>query len=191
MNNPRFNKLIFILFAFSLFGSFPAAGQGTGSRYFLKPSDVQVPKGVEWGQMKRTIQPFENWTLICDENLKLKEKTCNVSQIVTDRSGSQIFSWSLAATKYGEPFMLLRVPSTVDQKVPITVSFPERSKPVLLSYKGCDDSVCLALLPVGPITRENIDKESNVKVAFSNAEQGAVEIIVPLKGLKIALNAIK
>lgn len=191
MRNLLFTKTVLGFITLSLFGSFTAAGQGTASRYFLKPSEVEVPKGTEWGQIKRTIQPFENWTLICDENLKLKEKTCNVSQIVLDRSGSQIFSWSLAATKSGEPFMLLRVPSTVDQKAPIAVSFPGRSKPVMLSYKGCDNNVCLAMLPVGPITREHIDRDSNVTIAFSSVEKGLTEIIVPLKGLKIALNAIK
>lgn len=87
--------------------------------------------------------------------------------------------------------MLIRVPSRVDRHKPIAVSFPERSKPVLLSYKGCDDSVCLALLPVGPITREHIDKDSNVTIMFSGRDNAPTEIIAPLKGLRIALTAIK
>jgi invasion protein IalB len=186
-----FGKLCIGALLFSLLGSFAAAGQETGGRYFLKPSEVQIPKGLEWGQIKRTIQPFENWTLICDENLKIKEKTCNVSQIVSDRSGGQVFSWSLAATKSGEPFMLLRVPASVNQKAPIAVSFPDRAQAVMLRYKGCDDNICLALLPVGPITRENIDKDSNVTVVFSKLDSQKVEITVPLKGLKTALNAIR
>ncbi len=45
------------------------------------------------------------------------------------------------------------------------------------------------MLPVGPITREHIDKESVVTIGFSQNHQ-PVEIVVPLKGLKAALNAI-
>ncbi|WP_235901899.1 invasion associated locus B family protein [Ochrobactrum quorumnocens] len=167
----------------------PAAAQAQNHRYFLKPSEVALPKGAQWGEIRRSIQPFENWTLICDENLKRKEKTCNVSQIITDQAGVAIFSWSLAATKNGEPFLLLRVPPLVEKQQALKVSFPGRAKPVVLDYKGCDDKICLAMLPVGPITREHIDRESDVTIGFSQNRQ-PVEIVVPLKGLKAALNAI-
>ncbi len=172
-----------------LCGLISAAAQEQNHRYFLKPSDVALPKGAQWGEIRRTIQPFEDWTLICDENLKRKQKTCNVSQIITDQAGVAIFSWSLAATRNGEPFLLLRVPPAVEKREALKISFPGRPKPVVLDYKGCDDSICLAMLPVGPITREHIDKESVVTIGFSQNRQ-PIEIIVPLKGLKAALNAI-
>ncbi len=172
-----------------LCGVIAAAAQEQNHRYFLKPSEVALPKGAQWGEIRRSIQPFENWTLICDENLKRKQKTCNVSQIITDQAGAAVFSWSLAATRDGEPFLLLRVPSFVEKQQPVKVSFPGRARPVVLDYKGCDDRVCLAMLPVGPITREHIDKESVVTIGFSQNHQ-PVEIVVPLKGLKAALNAI-
>lgn len=173
-----------------LFGSPVAAEQALRPGHLLKPSDVKIPAGAEWGQIKRTIQPFENWTLICDENLKLKQRTCNVTQIIVDQSGSQIFSWSLAATKDGKPFMLLRVQSTINRNTPLLVWFPDRETPVAVSYTGCDDVVCLGVMPVGPLSRTNIDKGSNLKLTFHNASNEEVEIIAPLKGLKEALDAI-
>lgn len=179
------------IFAFLTSGSFAVAGQEDNARYFLKPSEVPLPQGTEWGQVRRTIQPFENWTLICDENLKRKEKTCNISQIVINRSGEQVFSWSLAATREGEPFMLLRVPATASKNNPLAVSFPGHPRPVLLTYKGCDNSICLAMMPVGPVTRENIEKESDVTIAYTISTKQQIEIVVPLKGLSEALKAIK
>ena len=172
-----------------LCGVFSAAAQEHNDRYFLKPSEVALPKGAQWGEIRRSIQPFENWTLICDENLKRKEKTRNVSQIITDQAGVAIFSWSLAATRNGDPFMLLRVPPLVEKQQALKVSFPGRPQPIMLDYKGCDGKICLAMLPVGPITREHIDKESVVTIGFSQ-NRHPVEIAVPLKGLKAALNAI-
>lgn len=65
-------------------GLVPAAGQ-VASTYRIKPSDVVLPPEVKLGDYQRTIRPFDNWTLICDENLKARKKVCNVSQIIETR----------------------------------------------------------------------------------------------------------
>lgn len=59
-----------------------------------------------------------------------------------------------------------------------------------IEYKGCDKVVCLAVMPVGPLTRTNIDKGADVKITFLNEAGETTEIYVPLKGLKNALSAI-
>ncbi|GLU28223.1 hypothetical protein Brsp01_34560 [Brucella sp. NBRC 12950] len=87
--------------------------------------------------------------------------------------------------------MLLRVPATASKNNPLAVSFPGHARPVFLTYKGCDNSVCLAMMPVGPVTRENIEKESDVTVAYTISTEQQIEIVVPLKGLREALKAIK
>jgi invasion protein IalB len=183
--------LIPVIAGLNLFSPNPAIAQNTPTKYFIKNSEVQLPDGVGWGQYKRTIQPFENWTLICDENLKKKERVCNLSQIITDASGNQVFSWSLAATADGTPFMILRVPGDADQTIPLKVGFAGRSTPVIISYKGCDNTVCVAMMPVGPITREQINKESDVTITFTEINGQTTEIIVPLKGLKLGLAGSK
>lgn len=179
------------LIGLSLLSCFAAAAQSASPLYFIKPSEVELPDGVGWGQYKRTIQPFENWTLICDENLKKKERVCNVSQTVVDATKNQVFSWSLAATAEGDPFMILRVPSKTDQNTPLKLLFSGRDKPVTVDYKGCDDTICLAMMPVGPITREHINKASDVTVSYKDMSGETVEIVVPLKGLKSAFEGIK
>jgi invasion protein IalB len=168
-----------------------AFGQSLTPQYFLKPPDMQLPQGVAWGEFRRTIQPFENWTVICDENLKAKQRVCNISQIVLDRTGGQIFSWSLAATRTGDPFFLLRVPATINRSKGMKVTFASRSNPVLLQYEGCDASVCMAMMPAGPVTRENIDKGSDVTVSFTMSDDTVTDIVVPLQGLKPALSVLK
>lgn len=185
------NIALLSLVGFSLLSCFAASAQPASPLYFIKPSEVELPAGVEWGQYKRTIQPFENWTLICDENLKKKERVCNVSQTVMDASKNQVFSWSLAATAEGDPFMLLRVPSKTDQNTPLKLLFSGRDKPVSVDYKGCDNNICLAMMPVGPITREHINKASDVTVSYKDMNGQTVEIVVPLKGLKSAFEGIQ
>ncbi len=175
----------------SLSGCLSAFGQEAAQEYVVKSSEVPIPKGAQWGDIRRIIQPFENWTLICDENLKKKKKVCNISQIIVDRRGNQIFSWSLAATQSGEPFMLLRTPSAINKKNMLRVRFPGRDAELSFPFKGCDETVCLALMPAGPLTRQNIAQGSDVTISFTLADGKLVRITVPLKGIEAALKAIK
>lgn len=59
--------------------------------YSIKPSEVTVPPGAELGRYRRIIQPFENWNLICDENLKTMKKICNITQSIVDQNGQFAF----------------------------------------------------------------------------------------------------
>ncbi|MBX8803432.1 invasion associated locus B family protein, partial [Ochrobactrum sp. MR28] len=106
-------------------------------------------------------------------------------------SGNQVFSWSLAATANGDPFMILRVPGNTDQKIPLKVKFSGRDTAIDVMYKGCNETVCIAMMPVGPITREHINKGNDVTIAFTEVSGQSFEIIAPLKGLKSGLAGIK
>lgn len=58
-----------------------AAAQGAPpAGYAVKPSDVAVPEGETLGEFRRMIQPFKNWTLICDESLKSKRRVCKIGR---------------------------------------------------------------------------------------------------------------
>ena len=83
------------------------------SGYAVKPSDVAIPSGETLGEFRRTIQPFSNWTLICDESLKSKRRVCNVTQTIVSAQGTVAFNWSLVATAEGKPLMVMRVPAAV------------------------------------------------------------------------------
>jgi hypothetical protein len=149
-----------------LSGGSSATGQEPSSAAFtIKPSEVVIPEGAELGKYRRTIHPFENWELRCDENLKAKKKICNITQTILDGQGQFAFSWSLAATENGKPMMILRTRSELGEGKPVTLSFPSRKEPVTVETNGCDSNVCVALLPVGPVMREQIAKESKVQVS--------------------------
>ncbi|MBZ9654984.1 invasion associated locus B family protein [Phyllobacterium lublinensis] len=171
----------------------PAAGQEPASvpAYSIKPSEVTLPVGAELGRYRRLIHPFENWDLICDENLKTMKKVCNVTQTIVDKDGQLAFSWSLAATEGGKPMMILRTKPGLGVKKPVKLSFPGRTEPVSVETYACDPLVCVALLPVGPILREHIAKTSMVGVSYGAALGELIAFDVPLKGLSAALAAIK
>ncbi|MCT8998806.1 invasion associated locus B family protein [Chelativorans intermedius] len=174
-----------------LAGGFPAAGQeAPGRDVFIKPSEVVVPQGIELGKYRRVIQPFENWELICDENLQEMQKICNISQSFVDNNGEMVFSWSMAADADGRPFMILRTPPEVGGDGEISLSFPGREKPVKIRLEGCNEAVCVGYVPVGPILREEIGKEASVHIAYPAPAGASVHIEAPLKGLATALSAI-
>jgi invasion protein IalB len=152
---------------------------------------VVIPEGAELAKYRRTIQPFENWELRCDENLKAKKKICNITQTILDRQGQFAFSWSLAATENGKPLMILRTRSGLGEGKAVILSFPSRKEPVTIETNGCDANVCVALLPVGPVMREQIAKEANVQVSYKDTAETTLVFEAPLKGLAAALAAIK
>ena len=170
----------------------PAAGQEfSNSGYSIKPSEVSVPQGAELGRYRRTIQPFENWELRCDENLKAKKKICNITQTILDGAGQFAFSWSLAATEGGKPMMILRARPGLGQNKPVMMKFPGRDVPVIVETYACDANVCVTYLPVGPVLREQIAKEANVQLSYKDTAETTLVFEAPLKGLSAALAAIK
>lgn len=170
-------------------GSVVVAGQEQ-RRFSVKPAEVALPPGVAFGDYRRVIQPFENWTLICDENFKTKKKVCNISQTVVDQTGETAFSWSLAATQDGKPMMIMRVPSGVGPGKDIVLSFPDKPE-LKVQTGGCDAKVCVALLPVSPLIKEQVAKGGEARVGYDIATLGRIVVVSPLKGLSTALAAIK
>lgn len=175
-----------------LAGAPSVAGQDLPSHgYRIKPSEVAVPADVPVGEYRRIIRPFENWTLICDENLKSRQMVCNISQIIEDASGKLVFSWSLAATEGGKPFMILRVPPSVGGGGKLSLAFRERKTAVEVALDGCNETVCVGVVPVGPILREQIAKQATPDVTYTMKDGQKITVTASLAGLGTALKAIK
>lgn len=117
----------------------PVSSNETTPGYAVKASEVWVPEGVKLGQYRRVIRPFNNWTLVCDENLDKKQKVCNVSQSIIGPSGGIVFSWSLAGTDNGQPIFILRAPVSVGVNALITLDLGEGGKVIPSSVTGCDE----------------------------------------------------
>ncbi|RVH97891.1 invasion associated locus B family protein, partial [Sinorhizobium meliloti] len=84
----------------------------------------------------------------------------------------------------------LRVPPAAGKGSRVSLSFPDRKKPVEVEVESCDRGVCLATVPVGPILRDNIAREATVGVSYGTGD-GTISINLPLKGLNPALEAIE
>lgn len=169
----------------------PTVGQDFLSQHYrIKPAEVAVPDDVPLGRYRRVTQPFENWTLICDENLHAKKKVCNVSQSIIDPNDRIVFSWSLAAAENGKPFMILRTLPDASTANKVSLTFAGRPKPVEVKLDACDTTVCVGLVPVGPILREQIGKDATPRISYSVEGGSTVTVEAPLKGLATALAAI-
>lgn len=168
-----------------------AAGQeAASSGYRIKPSEVAVPSGAKLGEFQRTTRPFENWTLICDEDLKARQRVCNITQIIEDRAGRVAFSWSLAATKEGTPYMILRTAPVAKRDGLVSLNFEGRKEPVKIQLDGCNGAVCIGMLPVGPIMREQISKDAASTISYPTVDGRTINVTATLKGLSKAVGAI-
>jgi len=171
-------------------GLVPAAGQ-VASPYRIKPSDVVLPPEVKLGDYQRIIRPFENWTLICDENLKARKKVCNVSQVIEDSSGKMAFSWSLAATQDGKPYMILRTAPNARSDGLVSLKFDGRNQAIDVHLNGCNEMVCVGMLPVGPVIRQQISQNATPTISYSTVDGKTVTVTATLKGLSAALSPLK
>ncbi|WP_404976305.1 invasion associated locus B family protein [Agrobacterium larrymoorei] len=157
----------------------------------IKEPDVKVPKGLDPGEFRRIIQPFENWTLICDENLRDKTRICNVTQTIIDQTNRVVFSSSIAATRGGQPFMIIRTLPGLDEKATITLDVPDGKGLLHISLDGCTESVCVGKVPVGPRLRPQIDRGNSIRFSYSTPDKHTVSVLIPLKGINDAVSAIR
>jgi len=173
-----------------LFGPHAAGQEATSSGYRIKPSEVVVPPELKPGDYQRIIRPFENWTLICDENLKVRQRVCNVTQIIENGAGQVAFSWSLAANKRGNPYMILRTAPVARSDGLISLKFEGRIEPVQIKIEGCGTTVCIGMLPVGPVLREQISKNAAPTVSYLTTDGKTISVTATFKGLSTAVKAI-
>lgn len=169
-----------------------AAGQeAISSGFRIRPSDVSLPDNAKLGMYQRTTRPFENWTLICDEDLQTRKRVCNVTQIIENQIGQMAFSWSLAATREGKPYMILRTAPIADARGAISLKFDGRKDPVRVELDGCNQSVCVGMLPVGPIMREQISKNASPEISYPTRDGKTIAVTATLTGLSNAVESIK
>lgn len=168
-----------------------ATGQeASPSGWRIRPSEVAPPPDVKLGDYQRVVRPFENWTLICDENLEKRQRVCNVTQIIENQAGQVAFSWSLAATQEGNPYMILRTAPVAKSDGVVSLTFEGRKEPVKVQLDGCNQAVCIGMLPVGPIMREQISKSAAPTISYPTTDGRTISLTATLKGLSTAVEAI-
>lgn len=162
--------------------------------FAVQASEVVVQPGVPLGKYRRIVYPFRNWTLICDEDRQRDRKVCNVSQIIVDRSGRQAFSWSLAATEDGKPYMIVRTPAHEGQANRVAIELQDGKAEVIVPLKQCDRALRLGHQFVGPRLRASIEKKTSVRISYdvrtADGSIRSVAFTAPLDGLSETLGAI-
>ncbi|TGV17897.1 invasion associated locus B family protein, partial [Mesorhizobium sp. M4B.F.Ca.ET.143.01.1.1] len=73
----------------------------------------------------------------------------------------------------------------------LSLKLAGRTQSVDVQLQGCDASVCVGYVPVGPVLREEIGKETTVQVSYFLPSGATVSLDAPFKGLKTALSTIK
>lgn len=152
------------------------------------PSRVQSPPGVPVGKFRRIYHPFENWTLICDENLQERTHLCNIRQEIAASGSGVIFTWIIAATDTGDPRIIAHGPATIQSGQAIQLRFKDDS--TFRATVTCGPQSCSTTIPIGPKIREHIKNGYDIEVSFTAAPVGEVRFHAPMKGAASALMAV-
>ena len=188
-SETKISKVLFIIGC--ILGSiFINIAQSQASSYRIKQSEVSLPKGAAYGLYRRTITPFEFWTLICDEDAKKKQRICNVTQNIEDEDDDLVFSWSLVGTESGKPVFILRTPAALGTSSIIQLRLTGEKSFVDIKTTACDENICLAMQPVGPVLRKHLEKGSDVVIAFKEEGKDATLIKTTLRGVIDAISNI-
>jgi invasion protein IalB len=168
-----------------------AAQPALAPTYTVKPSDVVVPEGETLGEFRRMIQPFKNWTLICDESLKSKQRVCNITQTIVNAQGAVAFNWSLVATAEGKPLMVMRVPAAAGVGQPIELAMGAKPDRIIAQTDHCDAGFCFATIAIGDMLRRHIHAATPCRVSYQLPQTGPIVLEAPLDGLSGALSKLK
>lgn len=159
--------------------------------YAVKPSDVAIPEGETLGEFRRMIQPFKNWTLICDESLKSKRRVCNVTQTIVNAQGAVAFNWSLVATPDGKPLMLMRIPAGAGVGARIELAMGDMPDRIIAQTDHCDAGFCFATIAIGNVLKRHIRAATLCLVSYQLSQIGPVVLEAPLDGLSVVLTKLK
>ncbi|RFB75610.1 invasion associated locus B family protein [Methylovirgula sp. 4M-Z18] len=186
-------RLVVFLAIFSLLclDACAAEAQVPAGPYTVKSSEVAVPPGEKLGEFRRVIQPFKNWTLICDESLKSKRRVCNVTQSIVDAQGGLAFNWSLIATANGKPLMMMRIPATAGVGQPIEVALGNGPDRIVAQTDRCDANFCSAMIAIGDMLKRHIHAATDCTVSYQLPQVGTIALHAPLDGLYSALTELK
>ncbi|MDH2343895.1 invasion associated locus B family protein [Bradyrhizobium sp. SSUT77] len=168
-----------------------AAQSAPPPAYAVKPSDVVVPEGETLGEFRRMIQPFRNWTLICDESLKTKRRVCNVTQSIVNAQGAVAFNWSLIATADGKPLMALRIPVVGGVGAQIELAMGDSPDRIVVQTDRCDANFCFATIAIGNVLRRHIRAATPCRVSYQSPQGGPIVLEAPLDGLSGVLAKLK
>ncbi|MEN3346543.1 MAG: hypothetical protein V7632_178 [Bradyrhizobium sp.] len=184
-------RLAWLALAIWVCAAASVAAQSPLSGYAVKPSDVVLPEGETLGDYRRMIQPFHNWTLICDESLKSKRRVCNVTQSIVDAQGTLAFNWSLVATADGKPLMVMRVPAAVGPGQPIELAMGDKPDRIVAQTDRCDAAACFATIAIGDMLRRHIRAATSCWVSYPLPQAPPVVLEAPLEGLSVVLSKLK
>ncbi|UHC13879.1 invasion associated locus B family protein [Methylobacterium currus] len=167
-------------------GSVAPAGRELGQPpgFAIKPvAGAPAKPGV-----RRVIETFGGWTLICDE--ERGRRICNASQSIVAAGGHLAFSWSLAATRGGEPVFILRAPVTEFPAHTVTLGFGQSE--TVIRLPTCDAALCVGFLPLDAAIVRQIKSRAGVTIRYRVREGAApVTIAASLDGLGAAIGSIR
>src|SRR5690606_40623124 len=135
-------------FSIAMLAAGGASSAPAGPTFTVVPSEVQPPDGIALGSFRRSLQPFENWTLICDEDLAAQQRICNIRQDIAVEGAGTIFSWAMAATDSGEERMVVTAPSAIGGDGEIVLGF--EGGETHTARVNCTAVACTTTVPVGP-----------------------------------------
>jgi hypothetical protein len=164
-----------------------ARAQGASAAPLRVASLVQEGKIIDPGDLLRTTRIFPNWNLNCEVLLSQGRHLCAVELRSVDAQGRQVFTWSIALSTDGNPIIIFKVPSDLDQGYGLRMMIGNLTTILTPRREDCDASDCRLMAPFETALRNLV--VSQQKIGFSLKRGNAIlQIEAPLAGLSEALD---
>ncbi|MBB6303798.1 invasion protein IalB [Rhizobium leucaenae] len=87
--------------------------------------------------------------------------------------------------------MILRTAPVARSDGRISLKLEGRNEPIDVKLDGCSQTVCVGMLPIGPVMRDQISKNTAPTISYPTADGRTISVTANLKGLSTAVKAIK
>ncbi|RVB50481.1 invasion associated locus B family protein, partial [Mesorhizobium sp. M7A.F.Ca.CA.004.06.1.1] len=73
----------------------------------------------------------------------------------------------------------------------VSLKFDGQKQPIDVHLNGCNEMVCVGMLPVGPVMRRQISQNATPAISYSTVDGQTITVTATLKGLSEALSPLK
>jgi Invasion associated locus B (IalB) protein len=164
-----------------------ADAQGTTAAPLRVATLVEDGRIIDPGDLLRTTRIFPNWNLNCEVLLSQGRHLCAVELRSVDAQGRQVFAWSIALAKDGNPLIIFKVPSDLDQSYGLRMVIGAFTTILNPRQEDCGPSECRLVAPFETALRTLMVAQQ--KIGFSLKRGGVIlQVEAPLAGLSEALD---
>jgi invasion protein IalB len=142
------------------------------------------------GDAPAAATPQSAWASQCVADGRSGNQDCSVFQRVVTQAGQLVGSVTVRIPPGGEPVMVVSTPLGLYLPNGITFSI-DGSAPSKLELQTCEQTGCIATLPVSEEALNAMSKGQKIDISFANMNRQTITLPLSLVGFTAAFQRIK